>query len=50
LAMIVDCRNASARKVAERAGFRIDRLTRREIDGEVVEDCTYSLSRAARSG
>ena len=50
LVMIVDGRNESARKVAERAGFRIDRLTRRELDGEVVEDYTYSLSRAARSG
>lgn len=50
LAMIIDGRNVSARKVAERAGFRIDRLNRREIDGEVVEDYTYSLSRAAASG
>jgi RimJ/RimL family protein N-acetyltransferase len=48
--MIIDGRNVSARKVAERAGFRIDRLNRREIDGEVVEDYTYSLSRAARAG
>jgi RimJ/RimL family protein N-acetyltransferase len=50
LVMIVDSRNVSARKLAERAGFRIDCIYRREIDGEVVEDYTYSLSRAAASG